>query len=103
MNEECLNRRMKNAEQRILDAGFENIVILRDFSYDSALVGISDDNRAIYDFNKMVEWLIFAEGFEEDEAVEWIGYNTIRSLPYAGERSPIVAFEEDYPMLMYPL
>lgn len=62
MNEECLNRRMKNAEQRILDAGFENVVILRDFSYDSALVGISDDNRAIYDFYKMVEWLMEERG-----------------------------------------
>lgn len=96
-------RRMKSAEARILEAGFEDIIILKDFSYDSALVGISEDNRAIYDFNKMVEWLMYTEDFNETEAIEWIEYNTIRSLPYAGEYAPIVAFEEDYPMLMYPV
>ena len=102
-NEKCFNRDMRKAEEKILDAGFEDVIILKDFSYDSALVGISEDRRAIYDFNRMVEWLMFTEGFEDIEAIEWIEYNTIRALPYAGSKAPIVAYEEDYPMLMYPV
>lgn len=96
-----MNKDMRSAEERILNAGFENIIILKNFSYDSALIGISEDGRAIYDFEKMVEWLMEEEGWSDIDAIEWIEYNTIRALPYAGEKAPIVAYEEDYPMLMY--
>ena len=27
-----------------------------------------------------------------EDAIEWIEYNTIRSLPYAGENAPIVMY-----------
>jgi hypothetical protein len=82
------------AAERLLDAGYEDVVILENYSYDDALVGVTDDNRAVYDFNKMVEWLVTTEGLTVDEAIEWIEYNTIRALPYAGEQAPII---------MYPL
>ena len=61
---------------------------------NTALIGVSDDNRAVYDFNKMVEWLIETQNFTDEEAIEWIEVNTIRALPYFGERAPII---------MYPL
>ncbi|MBR5604214.1 MAG: hypothetical protein IKW51_08395 [Bacteroidales bacterium] len=83
-----------NAEERILNAGYEDVVYLTNYSYDDALIGISNDNRAVYDYDKMVKWLVETEGFTEEEAIEWIDYNTIRALPYAGEKSPII---------MYPL
>ena len=44
----------------------------------------------IYDYDKMVKWLIEEEGFEETNAEEWINYNTIRALDYAGSDSPII-------------
>ena len=44
----------------------------------------------IYDYDKMVKWLIEEEGFEETDAEEWINYNTIRALDYAGSDSPII-------------
>ena len=78
-----------NAEERLLDAGFEDVMYFTNYSYDDALIGVSDDNRAIYDFNKMVEWLMDKEGFEELEAIEWIEFNTLRSLPYISN-SPII-------------
>lgn len=78
------------AEQKILENGYEDVKVLVNYSYDDALVGISDDNRAIYDYDLMVEWLINTEGFSEEEAMEWIDYNTIRALPYFGEGAPII-------------
>lgn len=81
-----------NAEERILNAGYEDVVYLTNYSYDDALIGISDDNRAVYDYNKMVKWLVETEGFTEEEAIEWIDYNTIRALPYAGSKAPIIMF-----------
>ena len=83
-----------DAQEKLINAGYENVVYLVNYSYDDALIGVSEDNRAIYDFNKMIEWLVFNEGFEPSEAIEWIEYNTIRALSYMGDKGPII---------MYPL
>ncbi len=80
------------AAERIEYAGYDDVLILTDYSYDDALIGVSEDNRAVYDFNKMVDWLCREEGFTEEEAVEWIEYNTIRALPYAGAAAPIIVY-----------
>lgn len=78
------------AEEKILDAGYDDVLLLKDYSYDDALIGVTEDGRAVYDFDKMVDWLMETEGFEELDAIEWIEYNTIRALPYFGPEAPIV-------------
>lgn len=78
------------AYERVLDAGYEDVVLLLD--YDDALIGVTTDNRAVYNFEKMVDWLVDNDGFTRDEAVEWIEYNTIRALPYAGPEAPIIIY-----------
>lgn len=83
---------MESAENRILDAGYEDVVIFKDEGYDDALIGISEDGRAIYDFDLMVEWLMKVDGITSEEAMEWIEYNTIRSLPYTGSGAPIIMY-----------
>lgn len=83
---------MASAEDRILDAGYEDVVIFKDEGYDDALIGISEDGRAIYDFDLMVEWLMKVDGITSEEAIEWIEYNTIRSLSYAGSGAPIIMY-----------
>lgn len=83
-----------NAEEKLLYNGYDDVVYLTNYSYDDALIGVSEDGRAVYDFERMVDWLIENEGCTDNEAVEWIEYNTIRALPYAGEKAPII---------MYPL
>ena len=84
------------AEERLLDAGYEDIIIFKDYSYDDALIGVSEDGRAIYDYEKMIEWLMQKEGWTDDEAVEWIEYNTIRALSYMGSKVPIVMYPLEY-------
>jgi hypothetical protein len=81
------------ARERIEAAGYEDVVIFENYSYDDALVGVSEDNRAVYDFDRMVDWLCQNENFTHDEAVEWIEYNTIRALPYY----------DDAPIIFYPV
>lgn len=82
------------AAERLADLGYEDVVVLENYSYDDALIGVTEDNRAVYDFNKMVDWLVETEGFSPEEAIEWIEYNTIRALSYAGSYAPVI---------MYPL
>ena len=79
-----------NAEEILIENGYEGIKYLTDFSYDTALIGVSNDNRAIYDYDLMIEWLIEEQGFTEEEAAEWIDYNTLRALPYMGSDGPLV-------------
>lgn len=71
---------------------FDGVKYLSDFSYDSAFVGMTWDDRCVYDYNKMVQWIVETQGWDELEAVEWIEYNTIRALPYMGEGAPIVMY-----------
>lgn len=75
--------------------GYEDTLIFTDFDYADAFIGVSDDERAVYDYDKMVDWLIEKEGFTLSEAVEWIDYNTMRALPYGGEGRPIVVYPID--------
>lgn len=85
-----------DAEQILLYEGYENIICLKNYSYDDALVGVSEDGRAVYDYEKMVKWLMKTQDFSETDAIEWIDYNTIRALPYMGEKAPIIM----YPLLI---
>lgn len=82
------------AAEKILAAGYEDVVIFENYSYDDALIGVTEDGRAVYDFDKMVAWLMETEGFTAEEAIEWIEYNTIRAMAYMGDDAPII---------MYPL
>lgn len=61
-----------DAEKLLLDNGYEDVIYLVNYSYDDALIGVSTDNRAIYNFNLMVKWLVDNEGFDEEDAIEWI-------------------------------
>ena len=47
-----------DAEKLLLDNGYEGVTYLTNYSYDDALIGVSSDNRAIYSFNLMIEWLV---------------------------------------------
>lgn len=73
-------------------SGFDDVIVFDNFSYDTALLGVSHDGRAVYDYDLMVEWLCREEGFSLEDAIGWIDYNTIRALPYAGKQSPIVLY-----------
>lgn len=73
--------------EKLEERGLYDICIFDNPSYDEAFVGVSDDNRAIYDFDKMVECL----DMPVEEAVEFIEYNTIRALPYF-QGAPIILY-----------
>ena len=77
-------------KEKLIENGYEDVVVFENYSYDGALIGVTTNNIAVYDFNLMVKYLIEKEGFKDElEAVEWIEYNTIRALPYY-DNSPII-------------
>ena len=81
---------MRNVREALCNMGYEDAVVFENPSYDDAIIGVTD-GRVVYDFDKMVECLVNDEDMSEEEAIEFIEYNTIRALPYI-ENAPIVMF-----------
>lgn len=73
--------------------GYEETVVLECPDFIDAVIGVSDDERVIYDYEKMIRFLVDTEDMEYEEAAEFIDYNTIRALPYMGEKAPIVMYK----------
>ena len=44
---------MTSAE-KLLNAGFEDVIVFDQCSYADALIGVTEDGRAVYDYNKMI-------------------------------------------------
>lgn len=82
-------------EEMLEDNGYEDVVIYKNPNYDGALIGVTDNNIAVYDFDKMVESLMREDGLDEIEAIEWIEYNTMRANPYF-ENAPIIMYPVNY-------
>lgn len=75
--------------ERLVELGYSSSVIFENPDFDSAIIGVSFDGNVIYDFNLMVKHLMDEDGMTEEEAIEFIDYNTVRSLPYQ-EKHPII-------------
>lgn len=76
--------------ERLADAGYEESIVFKNPDYDNAIIGVTDDGNVVYDFYKMVQHLEEEDGMTTEEAIEFIEYNTIGSLPSVGEGAPII-------------
>lgn len=75
---------MKNSvKTRLEEAGYEDVLVFESPAYETAFVGVTSDNRAVYDKTKMAEYLVEHDGMSYEEAVEFIEFNSdIQSPPY---------------------
>ena len=78
----------------LVEMGREELIVFENPDYDSAIIGVSHDDRVVYSFEKMVECLMNEDKMTEEEAIEFIEYNTIRAIPYFGPNAPIVVMDE---------
>ena len=65
--------------------------------YDNAIVGLSYDNRVVYDVDKCIAILQDRDGMRHEEAIEFFCFNTLRATDYEDPtKSPIfmVSIEE---------
>ena len=92
---------MKTPEEILQDNGYsieelqeEETMLLRNPSFSSAIIGVSEDYRVVYDYNKMIDYLVETENMDYEEAADFIGYDTIRAINYMPGNRPII---------MYPL
>lgn len=72
----------------------ENALVFDNPAYDNSIIGQTFDGRAIYDMDLMAEELASDDEMTLEEAMDFICYNAIRSLPYAGDKAPMVVHVE---------
>lgn len=68
----------------------DDALVFDNQAYDNAILGVTFDGRVIYSYEKMIIEYMEDHECSEEEATDWIDYNTIRSLPYAGDKAPII-------------
>ena len=78
----------------IEDLKEEQIILFRNPDFSTAIIGVSENNRIIYNYNKMVEYLIENEDMSYEDATDYVSCDTIKALNYMSGNKPIV---------MYPL
>ena len=71
--------------------GYEETVFFENPSFVKAITGITDSGQLIYNFDMMIEAAMEEEGWDAEGAIEWIEFNTLRSIPYMGHAHPIVS------------
>lgn len=80
----------EKTKQLLSDWNLDDAVVFENPAYETAIVGYDvHSSRIIYDYELMIDYLVENEQMNEDEAVEFIDYNTIRSLDYI-ENHPII-------------
>ena len=73
------------------DHGFYLIESHNREAFYPAIIGLAKDmSHVAYSFEKLAECYMKLNSWTWDEAVEWIEFNVERSLPYYGEKAPVI-------------
>lgn len=60
-------------------------------NYYPAIIGVDSNNeRVIYDRERLIECFVMCNKWSYEDASEWVSYNVDRSLPYSGPNAPII-------------
>lgn len=59
----------------LLDYGYDDVIIFDNPSYEGALIGVTWDNQAVYDYDLMIESLMKEDNMTQEEAADFISYN----------------------------
>ena len=70
----------------------EDTIVFDNPNFDNSIIGVTTNGQAVYCYEKMVQELMHDDGISEQDAIDWIEYNTLRVIPYAGEIAPVVIF-----------
>ena len=49
---------MNDNIQKLCEKGYKDIVVFRNPDYNYALIGVSNKNQAVYDYDLMIQWLM---------------------------------------------
>lgn len=90
-----INTTDKEIEEYIEKQSGEDLAIgyFTNPNYATAILGMSGDNRLVYSYDKMVEYLLETnKDWDVINAIEWLDYNVVPTVPYM-PNSPIIVYE----------
>ena len=87
---------VKELKDLLNELEYTDTVVLENPSYLNAIIGITDEGALCYSYEKMIKCLMEEDKIEQEDAMEFINYNTIRALPYASSMGvrPIVVYND---------
>lgn len=83
-------RTLQNIQEWVEERSDGEAIMFRNPEYLGAILGITDDGRLVYSYQKMVQYLVEHEGMTWEEAQEDIDFNAGRSVSFMGEKAPII-------------
>ena len=96
MTKSDMKKRRTALRNYLTDTHGPDVVMLDGPVFDGGIVGTTRDGKLVYSYEKLARALAGGTGWwSVAEAVDWIEYNTIRSLPYMGDKAPIVMNDLD--------
>ena len=68
------------------------IIILEGNEFADGAIGLTEDNHIIYDYELLIKSLMNHNNWTKEEAMEWLDYNTLGSIPYMASKGnePII-------------
>lgn len=85
----------KEIEEYIEENGFNLSVYFTNPNYASAIIGISTEGNVVYSYERMIDYLMKTDDMTYEDAVDWIDYDVVRSIPYIQKMGtmPIIIYE----------
>lgn len=74
-------------------------LLFTNHSYDKSIIGLTAlDGRVVYLYDSMIQEFMEDEDCSEEDAIEWIEYNTLRALGFGdkGHNPIVVTLSRDY-------
>lgn len=84
---------LDKVKEALVEMDFSESIVFENPDYADAVVGVTADGRVVYRFSDMVLHLMVHYGMSDEEAREFISYNTERALPYMGGSAPIILYD----------
>ena len=75
----------------IEDRGYESVKIFKDPTYESAFIGMTSNDKPVYDYDKMLEFLQEKQGMTIDEAMDFISFND----SFRDSDTPIILYKAE--------
>ena len=90
-----INTTDKEIEEYIEENGFNLSVYFTNPNYASAIIGISTEGNIVYSYERMIDYLMKTDDMTYEDAVDWIDYDVVRSIPYIQKMGtmPIIIYE----------
>lgn len=64
-------------------------IVLENPDYVTAIIGYTDEGSLVYDYDLMVKYLVDNEDMSEEDACDFISYNTMRAIPYMSSKGAV--------------